>query len=85
MNSSGKKSSNIYIPREKEIKFIETQTKMIYDQLGQIANYKVQNPHSLFLNQKNPKLPIYQRAAQITEGREAALEEKRRERLRLKE
>lgn len=83
--SPARKSSHVYVPREREIKFIERQTKIIYDELAQKTSYKLQNPHSFFLNQKNPKLPIYQRAAQIAEDREAALEEKRRERLRIKE
>lgn len=45
----------------------------------------MQNPHSFFLNEKNPKPPIYERAQDIVRQREMALEEKRKEKMKEKE
>jgi hypothetical protein len=49
------------------------------------VNYRVQNTHSFFLNQRNPRPPIYERAQDIIRQREANLEDKRQAKLRKKE
>lgn len=52
--------------------------------MEQRVNYRVQNTHSFFLNKRNPKPPIYERAEQIMRIREANLEEKRQAKIREK-
>jgi hypothetical protein len=64
---------------------MQRQVRLIHKELDTHHNFKVQNKHSYFLNAKNPKPPLYQRALQIAKEKELWLEEKRQERLKQKE
>lgn len=57
---------------------IERQVKIIKREIEDQQNHRIQNKTSFFLNSKNPKPPIYERAQFIIEEREMMLEEKRK-------
>lgn len=80
-----KKKPHMFVPMEREIKLLQRHKQMIYEELDHRTNFRLQNPHSFFLNERNPRPPIYERAQDIVREREAMLEEMRLERLRQKE
>lgn len=52
---------------------MQRQLKVIYKDIDLQQSHQIQNQISLFLNSKNPKPPIHERAQLIVEEREALL------------
>lgn len=52
---------------------MERQLKVIYKELDFQQSHQIQNQISVFLNSKNPRPPIHERAQLILEEREALL------------
>lgn len=60
--SPNKYKHALYQPMERDNALIQRQLKTIHHEMEEQNNYRVQNKHSYFLNAKNPKPPLYQRA-----------------------
>jgi hypothetical protein len=54
-----KKKPFTFVPMEREIKLMQRHTHMLYEELDRQTTFKLQNPHSIFLNERNPRPPLY--------------------------
>lgn len=66
-----------YQPMGRDYNFVQQQVRSIHNEMEEHLHFRVQNKHSYYLNSKNPKPPLYQRALQMAKEREVWLEEKR--------